>query len=158
MYFNGKPSKAMNLSSFEKSLGFAFERWCLKNEYVLSRYLGIHRENYRVGSYFSRKAELIKSGFQIDLMYIIDKRKIIFCEMKYYKGSIPKKVFYELENKIDLYFDCNPTLKRENLTIEKVLITTGDVNEKDKYSSFFDEIIVLDNLFDPYYYRGSVAQ
>ncbi len=142
-FYNSNPLLAINRNSFDKAMGIAFERWCLKNAQIIAKILQIDRLNYRSGSFFNRKSFESKKGFQIDLMFIVEDIKLIFCEIKYYQDLVGSKVISEMDQKINFFLQDNP--KYKNATIEKILITTEGVSEKNKTQ--FDSVITLQDLF-----------
>lgn len=145
------PTAAINHANFNKLLGFAFERWCLKNHHVIARFLQINKLNFSAGSYFSRAISKQIPGFQIDLMFIVEGVKIIICELKYYTGTITSKITKDIDQKIELFLAHNK--QYEKATIEKVLITTEGPDKKLLYQEYFDEIITLDDIFNPTYWE-----
>jgi hypothetical protein len=142
-FYNENPQQALNRSSLEKALGFSFERWCIKNQNTIAKILQIDKLNYHSGSYFKRKIPGEGKGFQIDLMYIVENVKLIFCEIKYYKEIVKINISEDLDRKIEKFFIENQKFK--NVSIEKVLITTEGISEKNQTE--FDTIITYKDLF-----------
>ncbi len=128
-----------------KTLGFAFERWCAKNQNKIAKILGIHKLNCRAGEYFYRGTE--GSGFQIDLMFIVEEIKLIFCEIKYYSGKVGSEVTHSLDEKIARFLE-HASKKYKKSSIEKVLITTEGIISSPLIDEYFSEVITLDALFE----------
>jgi hypothetical protein len=141
--FVQNPLSGMNNRSFSISMGFAFERWCRKNEILLARMMNFGNVEYNAGAFFNRSTIVNIPGFQIDLMYIRKDHRIIVCEIKYYDSNVRSNVEKEITQKIELFREHNK--KFNNYTFEKALITTEGVQSN---RDFFDYVITYDDLFD----------
>lgn len=147
-FYNDNPIRAINRQRFDVAMGFSFERWCLKNQKTIAKILQIDKLHYHSGSFFCRKSFNNTQGFQIDLMFIVENVKIIFCEIKYYQGSVSKQVAHKLDRQIQFFIDENPKYKKA--TIEKVLIATEGASVAVEES--FDFVITLSDLFNSQYW------
>src|SRR5262249_26531708 len=76
--FASSPTQAVSRGDFSKLMGFSFERWCRRNEYLIARRLGFGDVvEYAYGPWYE------KDLVQIDLMFIRKDSKLIVCEIKY---------------------------------------------------------------------------
>lgn len=139
--FQKSPSSAIKADTYQKWLGFAFERMCLRHHQLIADKLKFSAVNYRVGSYFSRATDRLTPGFQIDLIYERDDRVYTICEIKYLKDKVKSSVIKEFEEKLSL-FDG-----KKNYSIHKVLITAEGADNAVINSGYFDEILSLDDFF-----------
>ncbi len=145
--YNEHPEKALNRINFNQIMGYSFERWCRKNHYIFARIMGFNGVAYESGTFFDRKSCNIEKGFQIDLMYIINGSKIIFCEIKYDSGSMQSGVYEKMISRKNLFLQSMP--KYSNYTFEMVLITAEKpTNEIDD----FDLVITLDEISNEQYW------
>ena len=145
--FARNPTAAINPQDFSKLLGFSFERWCRRNEALLAermRFGGV--VDYTHGAWFG-KPSAEADGAQIDLMYIRRDAKIIVCEIKYnINAPLTRKVFSEVQQKLDLFIAHNPRYRRH--TFETALITAEPVSEKLAAEGFFTYLIAAAEFFD----------
>jgi len=109
----------MNNRSFSISMGFAFERWCLKNEILLARMMNFGNVEYNAGAFFNRSTIVNIPGFQIDLMYIRKDHRIIVCEIKYYDSNVPSNVEKEITQKIELFREHNKKFNNYIIHLKK---------------------------------------
>lgn len=155
--FGRNPTTAINPQDFSKLLGFSFERWCRRNEALLAermRFGGV--VDYIHGAWFG-KPSAEADGAQIDLMYIRKDAKIIVCEIKYNINSpLTRKVFAEVQQKLDLFIVHNPRYRR--YTFETALITAEPVSEKLAAEGFFTYLIAAGDFFDGTGMESSVAK
>lgn len=143
--FNDHPERALNLETYRKWLGFSFERWCRNHHFIISDRLGFGAIEYASGSYFNRAIRNEDLGAQIDLLFDRKDKTISVCEIKYIQGTISKSIMSEMDLKIDNL--RNHYLKNKKRSIEKVLITSGEVPKSIKESHYFDRILLLEDLF-----------
>ncbi|MCC6220630.1 MAG: ATP-binding protein [Deltaproteobacteria bacterium] len=142
--FETNPSAALNVASYQKWLGFSFERFCRKYKWVLANILGFGAVRYRSGVYF-RKEKADSRGFQIDLLYERDDKVVTVCEMKYLQSKCRASVIDEMERKLALLEIPS------SRTIQKVLVTTIGADESLIRRAYFDRVITLDELMNPVY-------
>ena len=144
--FERFPERAVNKQELHTFLGLCFERWCVKNATLIAIALGFHGVvDYEAGAYFSRRSEKVRQGFQIDLIFVRKDLRIVVIEAKYYEGKIPAKVADDLDEKIALLLETNP--KYAHHTIERVLVTTGDLTSANTANMRFDRILGISDLF-----------
>lgn len=141
--FMSNPSQGLNMTNYQQWLGYAFERFCRKYQRQIATVLGFHGVKYRAGSFFSRQTQQNSPGFQIDLIFDRDDKVITICEIKYSKNRIGPKVIEEFAEKLELF----PNLK--NKTIQRVLITNQQKDERMEERAYFDRIIYIEDLFNP---------
>ncbi|OGJ91476.1 MAG: hypothetical protein A2268_00565 [Candidatus Raymondbacteria bacterium RifOxyA12_full_50_37] len=122
---------------FQSWLGFAFERFCLKQSDKIARILGFQDEVLTVSPYFERG----DSGFQIDLLYRRADRVVTVCEIKHSKDPIGTKVIPEVERK------CGLLKLPRGHTIERVLISLYGPDRSLKESGFFHHHVTMEELF-----------
>ncbi|MBF0492529.1 MAG: hypothetical protein HQM15_07090 [Deltaproteobacteria bacterium] len=118
----------------------AFERLCLKHVPFIARALGIEPLIQNSGPYF-RKADNVREGVQIDLMFVRHDPVITLCEIKYQEGLVGKGIIPEIERKVAI---LGKTSKR----IEKVLITTMGMTKDLAESGYFSKVLLLEDLFE----------
>ncbi|MFN3234651.1 MAG: ATP-binding protein [Gammaproteobacteria bacterium] len=145
--YAGSLTQALNRDTYAKWLGFSFERFCRRYAHVISKILGFSSVNYRSGAFFNRSIQSKNPGYQIDLVFDRDDNVITICEIKYLQTKVSSTIIEEVERKIQLF----PKPKRK--IIQRVLITTEGVNEALAAHAYFDNIITLDDLFDPHYWK-----
>ncbi|MCK5155152.1 MAG: hypothetical protein KAQ69_01890 [Spirochaetales bacterium] len=144
------PARGLNMSSFRKSLGFSFERWCRKHNYLFAKILGFDRIEYKCGAFYNRKAAEMEEGFQIDLAYIRKDSKVLICENKYADAPVGTTAANEVQRKVNLFQISCP--KYRNYTFETVLITTEGEKNALHHRDFFDHVITFEDIFDSKYW------
>ena len=116
--------------------GFAFERFCIKNNHLLAEVMGFSKNIIRASPYFGKN----DSKFQIDLLYLRSDKVITLCEIKYYDTAVGTKVIPEIEKKASL-------LKIPNgYTIEKALISLHGSDKSLKDSCYLHHDITLSQI------------
>ncbi len=142
---NGKfiehPSSAFKMDTYNKWLGFSFERFCRRNHKTIANLLGFSGVRYRSGAFFNRNADKVESGYQIDLVFDRDDRVTTLCEIKYLQTKVDTPVIAEFEKKLSLFPN------KENKTLHKILITTEGATDALLGRGYFDRIILLPELF-----------
>ncbi len=139
--FNDAPTKALNNESYQKWLGFAFERFCRTQHRVIAKIIGFSAVRYRSGAFFNRQAESKQKGFQIDLIFDRADHVLTVCEVKYLQTKVGVSVIDEFENKLNLMPN------HSNKTIEKVLISAQGASDSLLGRAYFDHVISLEDLF-----------
>jgi len=140
--YRDNPCSAIKMDTYQKWLGYAFERFCRHHHRLIAKILGFHGIHYLAGAFFNRKTQQSEPGFQFDLVFDRDDRVITLCEMKYVQAKIGVGVIEEFERKLELF----PNHKRKS--IQKVLVTTEGANDSLRTRHYFDHIITLDDLFE----------
>lgn len=138
--FNQAPDRALNKESYQKWLGFAFERFCRKNHRIISEKMGFSAVRYQSGVYFDRATDMRDKGFQIDLIFDRADHVITVCEIKYLQGKVGVEVIDEFEKKMDV------VRHQYKNTIEKVLIAANGASDSLLARQYFDRILVLEDL------------
>lgn len=138
--FMTNPAAAINPLHFNQSLGFAFERWCRRNERLIARLLRFAGVvDYIHGPWFS------KDEAQIDLMFIRKDSKIVICEIKYNAQTVlDKAVIFDVSKKVQAFQRAKPRYQR--YTVETALITIEPVPEALKNQGYFSYLITCDQL------------
>ena len=139
--YNQAPLHALNKESYQKWLGFSFERFCRKNSHFIAQIIGFSAVRYKSGPFFNRATTKEQSGYQIDLIFDRADHVLTICEIKYTVGKTGVEVIEEFEKKLNLMSH------RENKTIEKVLITASGASDALIAHAYFDRIITLDDFF-----------
>jgi hypothetical protein len=149
--FRNNPDQALNRKSFEIMMGFSFEHWCRKNSHLFAKILGFSGVEYEAGAFFEQNSNKDKSGFQIDLVFIIKGSKVILCEIKYYEGLVGNIVCEAMKTKMELFRESMPQYK--NYTHEAVLIAPEGVKDPEAIERIFDRVITYDDIFDDRYLK-----
>ena len=123
--------------------GFAFENVCFNHVGQIKKALGISGVNTS-HTLWSKRADDI-DGTQIDLILERADNVVNMCEAKFYKNefTVDKKYHRTLLNRQEL-------LEKEisaGKVIHNTLITTYGL-KYNEYSTFFDNVIDMDALFD----------
>ena len=119
-------------------LGFAFERFCLKNGYVIAEVLGFGDKVIGCGSTADRRL----GGYQYDLLFVRRDGVITVCEAKYLSEPPSTKLIREMEEKI------KRTLFPRGITVEKVLISNREASPALKESGYFHRLLTAGEIVD----------
>lgn len=139
--FQENPTSAIKMETYQKWLGFSFERFCRLHHRLIAKILGFHGIHYRAGAFYNKKTQKKEPGFQFDLVFDRDDRVITLCEMKYTQAKIGTDVIEDFERKLNLFPN------RNKKTIQKVLVTVEGASEFLIARHYFDHVISLDDLF-----------
>ena len=134
---NNKLFELLIKDSFTIWMGFAFERFCVKNAMYIAEKLGFSDEVISYGPYFSKS----EKKFQIDLIYKRADNIITVCEVKYHSKEISASIIKDMEQKLSL---LNTP---KGFTIEKALISLYGQSKQLKESEYFDYNLTLDDIF-----------
>ena len=145
--FNTEPLRALNMTTFQQWLGYAFERFCRKSHRQIATLLGFQGVNYRVGAYYSKKSLPEESGFQIDLVFDRDDKVLTICEIKYSQTPVSTKVIEEFEKKLAYL----PNGRHKS--IQRVLISTWGPDKALEKRAYFDAMIQTDDFFIPFIWK-----
>ncbi len=143
--FNRNPGQAIKTSDYTKWLGYSFERMCRKKHNLIAKILGFNMINYRHGAYFSKGSIDADPGYQIDLVFDRDDKVLTVCEIKYTQTPIDTSIIQSFERKLGF-------LSTTRKSIHKVLISSNGVSPSLKQRAYFDQIITINDFFDPKYY------
>lgn len=144
--YEKNPVHALKTDTYNKWLGFSFERWCRSHHRLLARILNFEAVHYRHGAFFSRNAAQRDKGYQIDLVYDRDDKIYTICEIKYLQKPATKEVIRDMEKKLDLF----PNTK--NRTLHKILISPEGADSSVIKAGYFDKIMTLNEIFDSHYW------
>ena len=144
--YNKTPTGALKIDTYRQWLGYSFERLCRKNHVVIAKILGFQEVSYKVGTYYNRASEKALPGFQIDLIFDRADQVYTVCEIKLSQAKIGMSVVSEFEKKLSLF--PNPKSK----TIQKVLISAEGAEKPLIHAGYFDNIITINDLFNPRYW------
>ena len=138
--YASSPTHALSRGDFSKLMGFSFERWCRRNEYLIARRLGFGDiVEYSYGPWYE------KDSAQIDLMFIRKDSKLIVCEVKYNNEStLSRQVIRDVQQKLDLFLTANPKYVR--YTAETVLISTEPAPEAIRREGYFTYLVTSEEL------------
>lgn len=139
--FLENPTSAIKMDTYQKWLGFAFERFCRRRHHFIAKILGFHGIQYVAGAFYNKKTEKDEPGFQLDLVFDRADHVATLCEIKYTQAKIGVGVIEEFERKLELF----PNRKKK--TIQKVLIATEGASDSLIARHYFDHIITLEDLF-----------
>ncbi|MBB70864.1 MAG: hypothetical protein CMF50_00510 [Legionellales bacterium] len=145
--YSKSPTTALNNNQYNIWLGYAFERFCRRYDYILANILGFSAVQYTSGAFYNRSTIASDPGYQIDLIFDRKDNVLTVCEIKYLSMPAKKKVIDEFENKLD-----NLPLK-PGQTLQKVLISACGAEQSliDQY--YFDRIITLEDILQPHYWQ-----
>jgi AAA+ ATPase superfamily predicted ATPase len=122
-------------------LGYSFESMCLDHAQEFAKILGFSAVRYRYGPYFqAAKREGSRLASQLDLVFDRQDRVCTVCEIKYQDRVDLKQAGEEMDRAISRirYLD--------NKTINKVLITSGDLSESKNNHLYFSRIINISEI------------
>jgi hypothetical protein len=139
--YNNDPIKALKMPTFEKWMGFAFERFVRRNAHWIAKILGFQGIEYRSGVFFNRSTNQQESGYQFDLVFERSDHVYTLCEIRYYSDLVGTSIISEMESKIALF------PKKKSFSIQRVLITTEGASKALIERNYFDAIITLSDLF-----------
>ena len=139
--YHRAPLSALNTESYQKWLGFAFERFCRKQSHRIATLLGFSAVRYKSGVFFNRSTNKEEAGYQIDLLFDRADHVLTVCEIKYTLSKTGVEVIDEFESKL-----CLMPID-ESKTREKVLISASGASDALRNASYFDRILTLDDLF-----------
>jgi len=132
--YNQNPLHALNIESYQKWLGFSFERYCRKNSQIISSIIGFSAVRYKSGVFFNRATSKL-SGYQIELLFDRSDHVLTICEIKYTQGKTGVEVIEEFEKKLNLITDLG------SKTIERVLISASGASDALLNRAYIDRII-----------------
>lgn len=139
--YQENPMLALPMDTYRKWLGFAFERWCRRNNFVIAKLLGFAAIQFDSGSFFKRNKKIDGGSTQIDLLFKRADRVLTVCEIKYTAGPVGVGVIDEVEKKIK-------NLGLENKSIQRVLISANGADKSLIQKSYFDRILTLEDLIE----------
>lgn len=117
-------------------LGQAFERFCLKERYIIAELVGFGHKIMAAGSVCNAAMD----GFQFDLVFIRKDSVITLCEVKYLSEPPSTKLIREFENKI------TRTKFPKEVTLEKMLISNQPPSDALAESGYFHHILLADEI------------
>ncbi|MBL7685571.1 MAG: ATP-binding protein [Deltaproteobacteria bacterium] len=117
-------------------MGYAFERFCLKNRYTIAELLGFGSKLIACGGV----KNLNLGGYQYDLVYLRRDDVISVCEMKYLSHPPSTSLIREMEEKIQ------KTPFPRGVTIEKILISNQEASSALKESGYFHQMITGEEI------------
>lgn len=134
----GKLSQFVSDQQYAIWQGLAFEQFCYCHHSLIAEKLGFGAVRYECGPWF-RRADL-KSGAQIDMLFIRADRVLTLCEIKFQSQPIGKEVLPEVEKKAAVLKD------HFKETIEKVLITASPPSAPLLQEGYFNRALTLEEL------------
>lgn len=114
-------------------LGYAFERFCLKNALYLAKIMGFDDDVIGLGTHRQPDS-------QIDLLYKRADKTYVLCEIKYKQKEITTEIMPEIESKIKLF------KLPKGYSLEKALICVHGASAQLKTSRYFDYIVSVDDI------------
>ena len=123
--------------------GIAFENVCFNHISQIKKALGISGVSTSESAWSKQKGDEI--GTQIDMLIVRKDNIVNMCEIKFYSSefSVDKNYDKVLRNRVLL---LSSKLSRK-MSISSVLITTFGL-KYNEYSGDFDNVILIDDLFD----------
>lgn len=142
---NRKSTSWVSRENLQQTLGYAFERWCRLNPYLIAKCMKFDQIGFKSGAYFSRK--LSTKGIQIDLLFQRDDYRLVVCEVKYTTPTSANSVFQKLQESATILKELH---KKEfnKYSIEYALITGDEILDKAKYNNYFDHVVDLSMLME----------
>ncbi len=140
--YQRNPLSAMDLKTFNSWLGFSFERFCRGNPAIFAQILGFSGIQYNAGALYNRAALNAGSGYQFDLVFQRADKVLTLCEIKYLERPVGTSVIEDFERKVDKLNISNRT------TLQRVLITGGEVSKELIERHYFDRIITLAEILE----------
>ena len=137
-------SDRLTRNGIDTYFGLAFERLCMKNIMRIFESIGI--EDYQIlgfGPFFRQRSRKDPDewGLQIDVLVRRRGDVLTLIECKFSKNPIGTSVINEVKEKIA--FLRAP----KRCSIERVLLSAGDVSSNVINSGFFNHIVGLEALF-----------
>ncbi|MDO4961498.1 MAG: ATP-binding protein [Eubacteriales bacterium] len=122
--------------------GFSFENLCFNHIGAIKRKLEIGGVSTEYSAWSKREDDA--DGMQIDLILERKDNVVNMCEIKYYGNefTVSKEYYRTLLNRQEILSHAIP---RKSI-IHNTLITTYGLKENE-YSSIFDNVVTLDDLF-----------
>lgn len=139
--YKEQPTTAIKLKEYQQWLGYAFERYCRSNHYVIAKILGFSGVKYKSGVFYNRSTTKEDKGYQIDLLFDRDDHVITACEIKYSQNKIGTRVIDECERKMERFNN------KKNKSIHRVLICSEGADDALVNRHYFDVILTLNDLF-----------
>lgn len=123
--------------------GIAFENVCFNHISQIKKALGISGVSTSESAWSKQKGDEI--GTQIDMLIVRKDNIVNMCEIKFYSSEVAVDKNYDkvLRNRVLL---LSSKLSRK-MSISSVLITTFGL-KYNEYSGDFDNVILIDDLFD----------
>ena len=135
---------ALNSQQYKIWLGYAFERFCRRYDYIIAIILGFGAVKYSSGPFYNRTTTKSEPGFQMDLVFKRSDKVITVCEIKDLQQPAKKKICNEMEKKLENFpFD-------QKYTLQKVLISASRAEKSLIDEHYFDAIITLEDLINPH--------
>jgi AAA+ ATPase superfamily predicted ATPase len=135
--YSNDTSSAITHHAYKQWLGYALERFCLKQHRRIASILGFSGVEYDVGPFYLRKGD---RKLQIDLLFKRKDRVLTICEIKYTEAKPNKSIIPSFEKKLSLL----PIYK--NYSIQKILISPNGAAQELIDYGYFDKIIDLESL------------
>lgn len=143
--YNKNPSSAIKIETYQKWLGFSFERFCRRYHYIVAKILGFSGVHYTAGAYYNRSTAKEDPNFQIDLLFDRADNVITICEIRYTQTPVSASVIHELEKKLEYFSNTKKTIHR-------VLIASNGASTALKQQAYFDQIVTLEDIFKEDHY------
>lgn len=129
--------ETLTRKGFDSWLGFAFERFCLKNASLLAQVMEFDQDMLLAAPYFGRNDR----HFQIDLLFKRADHVITVCAVKHQNSKIGTKVIPEMERK------CALLKTPRGYVMEKALISLYGPDNALRDSAYFNHFVTLEDLF-----------
>ncbi len=123
--------------SFDKWMGIAFEKFCLKYCHELASAMGFEDEFIDAAPYFEKKSD----AFQIDLIFKRTDKIFTICEIKFYHQPVGTEVIPEVERKCKLF----PL--PQGYALERALISPYGPDKSLYKSEYFHHYVTLKKIY-----------
>jgi uncharacterized protein len=126
--------------AYHSWMGRSFELMCMNHGASMAQVLGFAGIEYEMGPWF-RAARKSAAGVQVDLMFLRKDHVITLCEMKRQLTPVGKGIIPEVERKVAVLQAEYP-----KYTIQRVLVTDGEISPDLKQSGYFYRVIQAGEL------------
>jgi hypothetical protein len=140
-------NRLLKIRDYNQWQGLAFERLCQKHSKQIAEYQRFSAVDYKAGSWFKRANYL--RGAQVDLVFVRADKILTACEIKYSSNLKPASIINAFEQKCKALQQSFPMY-----AIEKVLILGKTGTKNLNLKSYFDHILMANELFDCYNAHG----
>jgi uncharacterized protein len=133
------PEQILLGRNYEQWLGYAFERICRNNSFLIADKLKFSGISYRVGSWFRRDTEF---SAQIDLLFVRADKVILTCELKHSLTLDYKELSERIDRQNRALIKAFPRYALQN-----VLIMAEKIEIPEAIKKLFTHILFSDQVF-----------
>jgi hypothetical protein len=128
-----------NSQKYKVWSGYAFERFCLKNQELIKKELGFEAVEAQVAPYQYFPSDKKEKGIQIDLVYNRADKVITLIEIKHYDTifTISESYYKELLDKRERFIEVTKTKKE----VQLALVTKNGLT-KNRFSELIQNVVI----------------